>query len=110
MSAEELAPTGPAAAAILAAGAGSLALGVLAFVGDAWPAAARSLDVWDPSGPLSGVTFSATIAWLVIWVALHRVWRRREINLAPINAAAFAMLAGGILLTFPPFADLLQGR
>jgi hypothetical protein len=27
-----------------------------------------------------------------------------------INVAAFALLAAGFLLTFPPFMDLLQGK
>ena len=103
-------PNGPGAAAILAAGAGSLALGVLAFAGDAAPALKRVFSLWTPSGPLSGVSTGAIAVWLAVWFALHRAWARRDLDLKPVNAAAFAMLAGGLLLTFPPFMDLLQGK
>ena len=103
-------PNGAGAAAILAAGVGSLALGVLAFAGDAWPALQHRLIFWKPTGPLSGVTISAIVVWLVAWVVLGRRWSGREVNLRPVNAWAFAMLAAGLLLTFPPFMDLLQGK
>lgn len=102
--------SGPGAAAILAAGLGSLALGVFAFVGDAWPAVRRAFIVWPPTGPLSGVTVAAIAVWLAAWLALSRLWRAHDINLARVNAAAFLMLIAGLLLTFPPFMDLLQGK
>ncbi|MDE2486775.1 MAG: hypothetical protein KGO51_05195 [Alphaproteobacteria bacterium] len=103
-------PNGPGAAAILAAGVGSLALGLFALAGDAWPALGNALSVWPPTGPLSGVTAAAVVVWLVAWAALGRIWARREVNLRAVNLAAFAMLAAGLLLTFPPIMDLLEGR
>jgi hypothetical protein len=103
-------PSGPGAAAILAAGVGCLALGVLAFAGDAWPQLKAVLAVWRPSGPLSGVSTGAVLIWLAAWLALHRRWAVREIDLGPVNLAAAAMLVAALLLTFPPFMDLLQGR
>ncbi len=103
-------PTGPGAAAILAAGIGSLALGVLAFVADAFPSASRALNFWSPTGALSGVTVTAIAVWLLAWHGLWRRWRTLDIGLGPVNRAAFLMLAAALLLTFPPFADLLQGR
>jgi hypothetical protein len=102
-------PNGPGAAAILAAGAGAFALGLFALIGDAWPAAHRGFDVWKPTGPLSGVTLGAVLVWLAAWFWLSRRWAGREVRLARVNAAAFAMLAAGLLLTFPPVMDLLQG-
>ena len=48
-------PNGPGAAAVLAAGIGSLALGVFAFAGDASPPIGRAFNIWNPTGPLSGV-------------------------------------------------------
>jgi hypothetical protein len=101
--------SGPGAAAILAAGIGSLALGVFAFAGDAVHAIGQAFSIWPPSGPLSGVTTAAVIVWLISWFALNRVWAAREVNLMPVNVAAFAMLAAGLLLTFPPFVDMLRG-
>jgi hypothetical protein len=101
---------GAAAAAILAAGIGCGALGVLAFSADASGAFGRLLNIYNPTGTLSGVSTGAIIVWLVAWLALHRLWRMRTIALGKINAAAFALLAVGFLLTFPPVMDLLQGR
>jgi hypothetical protein len=105
------APTnGSGAAAILAAGAGSLALGLIALAADAAPPVKQALALWPPSGPLSGVSTAATLVWLALWFVLGRRWRRKEVDLARVNAAAFTMLAGGLLLTFPPFMDAVQGK
>ncbi len=103
-------PTGPGAAAILAAGIGSLALGVFAFAGDAVPALSRAFSFWQPTGALSGVTTAAIAVWLVSWFVLSRRWAVRDVRLWPVNAAAFAMLAAALLLTFPPVMDALQGK
>lgn len=106
----EALPNGPGAAAILGAGIGSLALGIFAFAGDAVPPILHAFNFWMPTGPLSGVTSSAVIVWLIAWYWLSRRWRRRSISLAAVNTAAFVMLVAGLLLTFPPFMDLLQGK
>ena len=103
-------PSGPAAAAILAAGIGSAALGVLAFAGDASDAVGRLLNIYGPTGTRSGVTTGAIIVWLVAWLVLNRWWRTRSLAMGWINAVAFVLLAMGFLLTFPPFMDLLQGK
>ncbi len=103
-------PTGPGAAAILAAGIGSLALGVLDFAGDASPPVGRLLSFWPPTGTLSGVTTLAIVTWLVAWFALARRWAGRDVRLAAVTGCAFAMLFAAFLLTFPPFIDLLEGR
>lgn len=103
-------PNGPGAASILAAGIGALALGVFAFTGDASPTILHAFNFWNPTGPLSGVTSTTVVVWLVAWFILARRWSTRNVNLARINVAAFAMLVAGLLLTFPPFMDLLQGK
>ncbi|MGB8480970.1 MAG: hypothetical protein WCE63_19365 [Acidobacteriaceae bacterium] len=100
-------PNGPGAAAILSAGIGCFLLSVFAVVADASKPVARFFTFYVPTGPLSGVTTTAIFLWLVTWMALARMWRHRTIALAKINVAAFAFLLLGILLTFPPFADLL---
>ena len=107
---EDHLPNGPAGAAILAAGAGCAALGILAVVADASKPVARWLTFYLPTGPLSGVSTMAILFWLVTWVILARRWRRKTVAIAKVNAIAFLLLALGILLTFPPFADLLQGK
>lgn len=103
-------PNGPAAAAILSAGIGCLALGLLALAGDASPAIGRRLIFHSPTGPLSGVTSTAIIIWLVVWFALSRRWRGKAVAMGRVNLAAFLGLALGLLLTFPPFMDFLQGK
>ena len=103
-------PNGPGAAAILAAGVGSMALGVFAFAGDALPAARQAFDVWRPTGPLAGVTCATIAVWLGAWLGLSRLWSKRNVSFGAVNVAAFMMLLVGLLLTFPPFMDLLRGR
>ena len=104
------APNGPGAAAILAAGAGSAALGVFALASDTWPAINAAFVIWVPTGALSGVTTAAIAVWLVFWLVLARYWAARDVNLGRVNLGAFAMLAMGVLLTFPPLMDMLQGK
>lgn len=103
-------PNGPSAAAILAAGIGCLALGMFAFVGDAFPAIGHAFNFWNPVGPPASVTSLAVVVWLLAWYRLARIWAARSVNLRRVNRAAFAMLIGGLLLTFMPFVDLLQGK
>jgi hypothetical protein len=103
-------PNGPAAAAIMAAGIGCFALGMLSFVTDALPDVRRALIIWNPSGPLSGVSTAVILVWAAAWLVLSALWGRRELNLARVNLIAFVMLAVGMVLTFPPFADLLLGK
>jgi hypothetical protein len=102
--------SGSGAAAVLAAAIGAFTLGVFALAADAIPALARVLNFWNPTGPLSGVTDIAITVWLVSWFALSRRWVARNPNLQRINLAAALLFAVGLLLTFPPFMDLLQGK
>ena len=103
-------PNGPAAAAILAAGIGCFAVGLFALAGDAFRSVAHFFTFYKPTGPLSGVTTSAIIVWLLSWFVLSRQWSTRSVALGRVTAAAFVLLALGVLLTFPPFMDLLQGK
>jgi fluoride ion exporter CrcB/FEX len=99
-------PNGFAAAAILAAGIGSFALGVLTVAGDASKSFARHLILYRPTGPLSGVTTIAIAIWLLSWALLASRWRSRNVALAHVLTAAFLFLAASLLLTFPPIIDL----
>ncbi|MDR3524018.1 MAG: hypothetical protein P4L66_07915 [Acetobacteraceae bacterium] len=103
-------PNGSGAAAILAAGIGAGVLGILALASDAIPAVNHVFQFAPASGDLSGVTTTSVIIWLLVWFGLSRHWRGRDVNLLPINLAALALLAAGLLLTFPPFMDLLEGK
>jgi fluoride ion exporter CrcB/FEX len=99
-------PNGFAAAAILAAGIGSFALGVLTVAGDASKSFAHHLILYRPTGPLSGVTTAAIAIWLLSWSLLALRWRSRTVAVAPVLSAAFLLLAASLLLTFPPVIDL----
>jgi hypothetical protein len=101
---------GPAGAAILSAGVGCAVLGILAVAGDASKAIAKLLTFYLPTGPLSGVTTMAIIVWLATWFILAWRWRTKTVAIGKVNVTAFLLLVLGILLTFPPFADLIQGK
>ena len=110
VSAGESLPNGPGAAAILAAGIGSAALGIFAVAGDAFPAINKLFTFYTPTGGLSGVSTTAVVVWLVAWFILSRRWATTTVALAKVNVIAFVLLAVGVLLTFPPVMDLLQGK
>jgi len=101
---------GRGAAAILAAAGGCFALGVLALSADASAPLAKLMKFWMPTGPLSGVTDLAILFWLLLWLVLNRLWRARSVSMSRVNIASVLLFAGGVLLTFPPFMDLLQGK
>jgi asparagine N-glycosylation enzyme membrane subunit Stt3 len=103
-------PNGPGAAAVLAAGIGCAALGILALANDAFPALNKLLNFYKPSGGLSGVSTVAVIVWLVAWFLLSRNWATKTVGMAKVNIVSFALLAVGVLLTFPPVMDFIQGR
>jgi len=103
-------PNGAAAAAILAAGAGCFAVSMLAWLGDAFPAIGHFFIFYTPTGPLSGVTTTAIATWLLAWFILAKAWGGKTLPMGRINAFAFLLLGLGLLLSFPPFGDLLQGK
>ncbi len=97
---------GSGAAAILAAGVGSFALAVLAFVGDKSSAVKSSLIFYKPTGPLSGVTTAAIFVWLCTWGVMEWRWRNRSVAAGRTNTIALVLLGLSLLLTFPPIVDL----
>jgi hypothetical protein len=105
----EVVPNGAGMAAILAAGIGCAALGIFDFLADAFPSIGHFFNFYAPSGALSGVTDTAIVVWLGSWYVLAKRWRGRNIVLGHCFLA-FALLFMGVLFTFPPFIDLLQGK
>ena len=101
---------GPIAAAVLSCGLGCFALGVLAVAGDGSKNIAAALNFYNPTGPLSGVTTVAIALWLVCWAVLAARWRNKNLAFGKVSAFAILFLVLGLLLTFPPFGDLLLGR
>lgn len=98
---------GSGAAAILSAGIGTFALAVLAIAGDKSGTIKSSLVFYKPTGPLSGVTTVAIVIWLFTWGILEWRWAKKTVALRHINTVALVLLGLSLMLTFPPFADLL---
>ncbi len=99
-------PNGRAAAAILAAGIGCFSLSIFAIAADQSSAIKNLLNFYKPTGALSGVTTIAIAIWLMTWLLLHLRWHTKTVAAAKISAIALTLLGLGLLLTFPPIADL----
>lgn len=99
-------PDGSGAAAILSAGIGSFMVAFFAIAADKIAAFKSYMVFYKPTGPLSGVTTSAILVWLIAWAVLELRWRKRSVSLARINTIALILLGLSVLLTFPPVADL----
>jgi hypothetical protein len=106
MSAKDF-PNGGGAAALLAAGIGSLMVALFALAADKSAAIKSAMIFYKPTGPLSGVTTCAVVGWLLCWAILHWRWSRRMVSLGGVSKAALILLGLSLLLTFPPIADLL---
>jgi hypothetical protein len=110
----KLVPQNPAngsvAAAVLSCGVGCFLLGVLAVAADGSKRLSATLNIYHPTGPLSGVVTVAIALWLLCWTVLAARWRNKTLAFGKVSALAFLFLALGLLLTFPPFGDLLLGR
>ena len=87
-------PNGPGAAAVLAAGIGCFAMGAVSVVADKLPALARLLNIYRPTGPLSGVSTVAIVVWLAAWAVLHYYWKRAQRRLAAHERGLRFLLAG----------------
>lgn len=98
-------PNGQGIAAILAAGVGAFALGLLVLLNEAGIYAAPAL--YGPAGGISGRTTMATVAWLAAWGVLHYRWKAREIDGRRIFVAAMILIAIGVVATFPPLWRVL---
>ena len=97
---------GPAAAALLAAGAGCCAMGVFYVAGNVSAQLNRMLSVYRPAGALSGVSIAAIVIWLAVWVVLDRRWTMTDVRMGRVAAWSAALLLAGLLLTFPPIARI----
>ncbi len=109
-------PNGPAAAAILAAGVGSLVLGFMTTLAEASTDIKNALDfsknygIGSGVGPLSGKVIVAVIAYLIAWAIAGYAWRGKEVNFTRAFAATLVLLAIGFALTFPPIFVLFEPK
>ncbi len=100
-------PNGPAAAAILAAGVGSLALGLITTVDEAIEGLAQHLTLNDGVGDLSGKSLVAVVAWLGSWLVFHFLWRDRRVDFGRVFGLTLVLTGLGTLGTFPPFFEFV---
>jgi hypothetical protein len=92
---------------LVASSVGCFAFGLLYLLGNSSPAMNRLLGVYPPSGALSGVLLFGTLSFLLSWAGLSYLWSRRPPSCSFAVRAALMLLAGGLLLTFPPLVRLL---
>lgn len=98
-------PVGEAAAAILAAGVGAFAMGLMTTLAE-FPAIKTALNFYNPVGPLSGKTIVTVIIWLVSWAILYFMWKGKDIAFSRVFTATVILIALGVLGTFPVFYDM----
>ena len=109
MSQQKALTNGPAAAAILATGVGSLALGLFTTLVQAMAPVREALNFYDPVGSLSGKTTLAVAVWLVAWVTLHGLWKSKQVDFGKVFIVTLILIALGILGTLPPVFQLFGG-
>jgi hypothetical protein len=97
---------GEATAALLAAGIGCFAMGLVTTLAAASTAISNALKFAPAVGPLSGKTTVAVVVWLVTWGVLHLLWRNKQINFARMFIVSLVFVGLGVLGTFPMFFDL----
>jgi hypothetical protein len=102
-------PDGAAWAALLAAGIGCAAFGVLTVLSECIPAVSKALLWYVPSGSLSGVAIASIAIWLVAWAILAMSWKDRSVRKERrLMVLSLLLVLLGILLTFPPFYGLFE--
>ena len=101
-------PNGPVAASFIAAGVGSLVLGIFVLLNEVSPDINNFLK-FDASfglgkgvGPLSGKVILAIIAFVVSWGILHVMWRGKEVDFKKALTVSMVLVGPGFLLTVPP--------
>jgi len=98
------------AAAVLAAGIGSLVLAVLVIIAEASVSFADSLAYSERVGPLAGKTIWAVVAYLGSWLVLGFALRYREVNLRTVTIVAALLIALALIGTFAPFFQLFMAE
>lgn len=96
-------PNGPAAAAVLATGAGSALYGIIVLLAESIESFKNAMVLSNTVGPLSGKSTFGVLAWLVVWGLLYALWRNRQVNFERVWLATLALVIVALVLTFPPF-------
>lgn len=108
-------PTGIAAAAILSAALGILALAVSHTLADASKAVETWVHAWGKAwmpgaqgiGPYSGKETLALLTWLISWILLHLALRRKNVSLTISGVLFLAIVGAATTLLWPPVTGKL---
>ena len=101
-------PNGPVAAAFVAGGIGSAALGLFVILSELSSGFHDFIDfstnfgLGSGVGPLSGKAILATIVFVVAWAILFYVWRGKEVDFNKMLLISLVLVGVGFALTFPP--------
>ena len=96
-------PTGPAYAAIIAAALAAATLGMLATLAEVLDGFGDWLSFSGRVGMLSGETILAIAVYFASWAGLAFAWRRSNPSLRLVAIVTAALLAAGLVGTFPLF-------
>lgn len=105
-------PNGPVAAVFLAAGIGSLVMGILVVLNEVSADISNFLKfdanygLGSGVGALSGKATLSILAFLASWLVLGLLLRGKEVKFGPVLTIALILVAGGFLLTFPPVFEI----
>ena len=99
-------PNGPVAAVFIAAGIGSLVLGILTTLAEASEDLKSWLELSESVGSLSGKTIIATATFLVAWAILAALFRGKSMNVKTVFILTALLVAIALVLTFPTFFEL----
>lgn len=101
---------GPAAAALLASGIGSAAMGIVTILAETSGRTAIFLSQVKLVGPLSGRLGIGIFLYLVSWLGFGFIWKGKNVNFSRAAAVAFFLLVIGLLGTCPPVSALIAGK
>lgn len=101
------APSGAAWAAILAAGIGCAGFGIIVDLAEAFPRISKDLNIYNPSGDLSGKSTLAVLLWIGAWLVLHLRWKHLDIaRPGRLTLISLALILLGFVAVLPPFIEL----
>jgi hypothetical protein len=108
MKPESARRNGEAAAALVAAGIGTMVLGLLTTLAAASRGMQGLLSFYAPAGLLSGKSTIAVVVWIVAWVVLHAAWYDQHLHVRTIAWITLALVGLGLAGTFPPIFETFE--
>ena len=102
-------PNGGAAAALLAAGIGCVTLGVLSVLTAVFDPLSEALKFFGLADDISGVSTLMVAVWVLCWLVLHQLWKRREVHFSRVIVVTLLLIAFGLLGTFPLMTKVFGG-